>query len=170
LLQEIFQAALELDWQSQKIRRTDSPLPPIAISMGNLPLVERLLPKQIENDSESQLELGETHADPAGMGDEFWNAYRAMNREEVFRNTLEILKQDGQKLTIGQLAKAISPTHDLETLSFWLAMARQAGVELGQGAQSIDLHDQRDGDTRFEVPWVEMAIEDVQDLKVESLE
>ena len=170
LLQEIFQAALELDWQSQKIRRTDSPLPPIAISMGNLPLVERLLPKQIENDSESQLELGETHADPAGMGDEFWNAYRAMNREEVFRNTLEILKQDGQKLTIGQLAKAIPPTHDLETLSFWLAMARQAGVELGQGAQSIDLHDQRDGDTRFEVPWVEMAIEDVQDLKVESLE
>ena len=170
LLQEIFQAALELDWQSQKIRRTDSPLPPIAISMGNLPLVERLLPKQIENDSESQLELGETHADPAGMGDEFWNAYRAMNREEVFRNTLEILKRDGQKLTIGQLAKAIPPTHDLETLSFWLAMARQAGVELGQGAQSIDLHDQRDGDTRFEVPWVEMAIEDVQDLKVESLE
>ena len=170
LLQEIFQAALELDWQSQKIRRTDSPLPPIAISMGNLPLVERLLPKQIENDSESQLELVETHADPAGMGDEFWNAYRAMNREEVFRNTLEILKRDGQKLTIGQLAKAIPPTHDLETLSFWLAMARQAGVELGQGAQSIDLHDQRDGDTRFEVPWVEMAIEDVEDLKVESLE
>jgi hypothetical protein len=93
-----------------------------------------------------------------------------MNREAVFRNTLEILKQDGQKLTIGQLAKAIRPTHDLETLSFWLAMARQAGVELGQGAQSIDLHDPLDGDTRFQVPWVEMAIEDVEDLKVESLE
>ena len=170
LLQEIFQAALELDWQSQKIRRTDSPLPPIAISSGNLPLIERLLPKQIESDSVSQLELDENHADPAGMGDEFWQAYRAMNREAVFRNTLEILKQDGQKLTIGQLAKAIRPTHDLETLSFWLAMARQAGLELGQGAQSIDLHDQLDGDTRFQVPWVEMAIEDVEDLKVESLE
>jgi hypothetical protein len=49
-------------------------------------------------------------------------------------------------------------------------MARQAGLELGQGAQSIDLHDQLDGDTRFQVPWVEMAIEDVEDLKVESLE
>ena len=170
LLQEIFQAALELDWQSQKIRRTDSPLPPIAISSGNLPLIERLLPKQIESDSVSQLELDENYADPAGMGDEFWHAYRAMNREAVFRNTLEILKQDGQKLTIGQLAKAIRPTHDLETLSFWLAMARQAGLELGQGAQSIDLHDPLDGDTRFQVPWVEMAIEDVEDLKVESLE
>jgi hypothetical protein len=170
LLQEIFQAALELDWQSQKIRRTDSPLPPIAISSGNLPLIERLLPKQIESDSVSQLELDENYADPAGMGDEFWQAYRAMNREAVFRNTLEILKQDGQKLTIGQLAKAIRPTHDLETLSFWLAMARQAGLELGQGAQSFDLHDPLDGDTRFQVPWVEMAIEDVEDLKVESLE
>jgi hypothetical protein len=49
-------------------------------------------------------------------------------------------------------------------------MARQAGLELGQGAQSIDLHDPLDGDTRFQVPWVEMAIEDVEDLKVESLE
>jgi hypothetical protein len=47
LLQEIFQVALELDWQSQKLRRSPSPLPPIAISLANLPIVERLLPKQV---------------------------------------------------------------------------------------------------------------------------
>jgi len=104
------------------------------------------------------------------MGDEFWRAYRALDREELFRRTLQELQQSGQKLTIGQLAKAIVPTHDLETLAFWLAMARQAGLELGQGVQSIDLSDPDDGDTRFEVPWVELSGPDVQDLKAESLE
>ena len=104
------------------------------------------------------------------MGDEFWRAYRAMDREELFRKTLETLQQTGEKLTIAQLAKAIPPTHDLETLAFWLAMARQAGLELGQGAQCLDVHDPLEGDTRFEVPWVELASADVQDLKVESLE
>ena len=170
LLQDIFQIALELDWQSQKLRRSDSPLPPQAISAGNLPLIERLLPKQIEGKQESDLELDEFQADPASMGDEFWRAYRAMDREELFRKTLETLQQTGEKLTIAQLAKAIPPTHDLETLAFWLAMARQAGLELGQGAQCLDVHDPLEGDTRFEVPWVELASADVQDLKVESLE
>jgi hypothetical protein len=170
LLQEIFQAALELDWQSNKLRRTDSPFPPLAISAGNLPLIERLLPKQIESQQVSELELDEFQADPAEMGDEFWRAYRAMDREELFRKTIETLGTSGRKFTIGQLAKQIEPTHDLETLAFWLAMARQAGLELGQGVQSIDLSDPDQGDTRFEVPWVELSGQDVQDLKAESLE
>jgi hypothetical protein len=170
LLQEIFQAALELDWQSNKLRRTDSPFPPLAISAGNLPLIERLLPKQIESQQVSELELDEFQADPAEMGDEFWRAYRAMDREELFRKTIETLGTSGKKFTIGQLAKQIEPTHDLETLAFWLAMARQAGLELGQGVQSIDLSDPDQGDTRFEVPWVELSGQDVQDLKAESLE
>jgi predicted flap endonuclease-1-like 5' DNA nuclease len=170
LLQDIFQTALELDWQDAKIRRTESPLPPLAISASNLPLIERLLPKQIEGKQPSELELDEFQANPAEMGDEFWRAYRALDREELFRRTLEKLQQSGEKLTIGQLAKSIVPTHDLETLAFWLAMARQAGVELGEGSECFDLVDSQDGTTRFDVPWVELTGQDVRDLKVESLE
>jgi hypothetical protein len=170
LLQDIFQASLELDWQNTKLRRTESPLPPIAISAGNLPLIERLLPKQIEGNQLSELELDEFQANPAEMGDEFWRAYRALDREELFRRTLETLKQSGEKFTIGQLAKSIVPTHDLETLAYWLAMARQAGIELGEGSECFDLLDSEEGATRFQVPWVELAGQDVQDLKVESME
>ncbi|MFN5915590.1 MAG: DUF3375 family protein, partial [Planctomycetota bacterium] len=170
LLQDIFQTSLELDWQNTKLRRTESPLPPIAISASNLPLIERLLPKQIEGKEPSELELDEFQANPAEMGDEFWRAYRALDREELFRKTLRELQQSDAKLTIGQLAKAIVPTHDLETLAFWLAMARQAGIELGEGSESLDLLDSEEGTTRFLVPWVEVAGQDVRDLKVESME
>ncbi|MFM7928424.1 MAG: hypothetical protein ACKO9Q_11990, partial [Pirellula sp.] len=92
------------------------------------------------------------------------------DREALFRRTLQELQQTGEKLTIGQLAKAIVPTHDLETLAFWLAMARQAGIEIGEGSESLDLSDSEEGTTRFHVPWVEVAGQDVQDLKVESME
>ncbi|MFM7974051.1 MAG: DUF3375 family protein, partial [Pirellula sp.] len=170
LLQDIFQTSLELDWQNTKLRRTEGPLPPLAISAGNLPLIERLLPKQIEGKELSELELDEFQANPAEMGDEFWRAYRALDREALFRRTLQELQQSGEKLTIGQLAKAIVPTHDLETLAFWLAMARQAGIEIGEGSESLDLSDSEEGTTRFHVPWVEVAGQDVQDLKVESME
>ena len=49
-------------------------------------------------------------------------------------------------------------------------MARQAGIELGEGSESLDLLDSEEGITRFHVPWVEVAGQDVQDLKVESME
>jgi hypothetical protein len=49
-------------------------------------------------------------------------------------------------------------------------MARQAGVELGEGSECFDLVDSQDGTTRFDVPWVELTGQDVRDLKVESLE
>jgi hypothetical protein len=133
-------------------------------------LIERLLPKQIEGKELSELELDEFQANPAEMGDEFWRAYRALDREALFRRTLQELQQTGEKLTIGQLAKAIVPTHDLETLAFWLAMARQAGIEIGEGSETLDLSDSEEGTTRFHVPWVEVAGQDVQDLKVESME
>lgn len=170
LLQEIFQVALELDWQSQKVRRSDSPLPPIAISIANLPVIERLVPKQVGEDSTTPLDLEVNEADPNAMDDEFWSAYHALNRTELFRRTLEYLQQLPGQPTIGDLALALPPTHDLETLAFWLAMARQAGIPLEDATESIDLIDDKNERTRFKVPTVKVNYEAVKSLKVESLE
>jgi hypothetical protein len=170
LLQELFQAALELDWSSQKLRRAESPLPPIAIAINNLPLIERLLPKQIADETSEQLELDPRQADPNFMGDEFWNAYHAMNRTELFRETLARLREQNAPLTIAQLAVALPPTHDLETLAFWLAMARQAGIPIDGSTETFDLTDGMGEQTRFTVPQVKVDYTAVKDLKVESLE
>lgn len=170
LLQEIFQVALELDWQSQKLRRSDSPLPPIAISIANLPVIERLLPKQVGEEAANTLDLEVKEADPNAMDDEFWNAYHALDRTELFRQTLEHLEQLPGQTTIGDLALALPPAHDLETLAFWLAMARQAGIPLEDATETIDLIDDRNERTRFKVPAVKVNFEAVKNLKVESLE
>jgi hypothetical protein len=71
LLQEIFRVALAVDWQSQPIRRAFSPLPPLAVSLTNLPLPERLRVKQIDENAAGELELSVWEADPAEMDEEF---------------------------------------------------------------------------------------------------
>ena len=170
LLQDIFQTALELDWQSQKARRSDSPLPPIAVSLANLPVIERLLPKQVGEETTDKLQLEINEADLNAMDDEFWNAYHSLDRTELFRKTIEHLLESGTQITIGELALALPPSHDLETLAFWLAMARQAGLALEDVTENIDLPDGEAGRTHFKIPTVKVDYEVVKQLKVASLE
>lgn len=170
LLQEIFQAALHVDWQSQKVRRAGSPLPPIGISAANLPLIERVLIKQVDQGSADDLELTVNAADPQTLDDEFWSAYRALNRARLFEATIAHLRASGKPLTIGELAKALPPSHDLETLACWLAMARQAGIPIPEGVETIDLQDNSRDWTRFYVPHLELSSRSIDGLTPELLE
>lgn len=155
ILQEIFRVALDVDWKSQALRRTPGPLPPVGISIPGLPLVERLLAKQVDADGDDELDLSIDEGDPGDMDDEFWAAYHALDRALLFEQTIEKLREADRPLTIGELAEALPPTHDLETLAYWLTLARQCGVAADEGTESIDLS--VDGvPTRFSVPHVEL--------------
>ncbi len=170
LLQDIFQVALEVDWQSQDVRRTPGPLPPVGVATPNLPLVDRLLVKQIVDGRADDLDLTLAAADPTAMDDEFWHALDALDRTRLFDATIAHLRAAGKPLTIGELAKALPPTHDLETLAYWLAMARQAGIELHEQVETIELFDEIDGGTRFYVPIVPLTHESAADLDAGTLE
>jgi len=170
LLQEIFQVALEVDWESQHTRRAPGPLPPVAISIPNLPLVERLLVKQIDGNESGDLDLTLSEADPSRMDDEFWNAYRALDRVRLFESTIAHLWTTGRPLTIAELAEALPPTHDLETLAFWLTMARQAGIEVDDHVEVIELFDEQEGWFRFRVPSVQLTYEFAVQLDPGSIE
>ena len=80
------------------------------------------------------------------------------------------MQASDQPLTIGKLAKALPPTHDLETLAYWLAMARQAGLEIDEHTETIDLQNDAADWTRFHVPVVELGFEAVKDLESGGLE
>lgn len=170
LLQDIFQAALNVDWQSQKVRRTRGPLPPIAVTAANLPVMERFLVKQIDQDDSDDLDLTFREADPAEMDQEFWQAYHALDRVRLFESTIAHLRATGKSLTIGELARALPPTHDLETLAYWLAMAREAGIQIDEQQESIDLFSEVDGWTRFHVPKITLGTDEIADLDSGSLE
>ncbi|MCG8649732.1 MAG: DUF3375 domain-containing protein [Pirellulales bacterium] len=170
LLQDIFHVALEVDWQSQKVRRTPGPLPPTAIATPNLPLIERFLVKQIDQNDSGDLDLTVSEADPEKMDDEFWHAYNALDRAQLFESTIEHLRAVGKPLTMGELAEALPPTHDLETLAYWLAMARQAGIAIADREESFGLFDEKDGWTQFHVPTVQISHGLIADLDPGSLE
>ena len=169
VLQELLQTALNVDWQSQKVRRAESPLPPVAVFARNLPLAERFLVKEVGGEDSSDLDLTVSEADPTQMDEEFWRAYRALDRVQLFKTTLAHLQECGKPLTLGELARALPPSHDLETLAFWLAMAREAGVEFHDGEEEIDLFAEDNG-TRFHTPRVELTYNAVKTLEAGDLE
>ena len=170
LLQDIFQVALEVDWQSQQMRRAPSPLPPVGVATPNLPIVERLLVKQIDQDRSGELDLTLFEGDPTKMDDEFWQAFDTWDREELFKATVAHLQAAGKSLTIGELAMALPPAHDLETLAYWLTMARQVEAEVLDHEEAIDLYKEQDGWTRFHVPKVHLAYESTANLDTGNLE
>ena len=170
ILQEIFNVALRVDWTSQKIRRTPAPLPPIGISASNLPLVERLLARDLGEDGAVDLDFTVADADPQNMGGEFWDAWQALDRAELFEKTIAQLKESGKPLSLGELSKALPPTHDLETLAYWLAMAREAGIEITQEREVFELVNDEDEITRFDTPLVMLDEAATEKLEAGKLE
>lgn len=170
ILQDLFETALNVDWQSQSLRRTPGPIPPVAVAIPNVPVVERLLIKETAEGETRDLDLSVSEADPAQMDEEFWHAYRALDRVHLFQITVATLRASGRPLTIRALAEALPPTHDLETLVFWLAMAREAGIEVDNEQEWVDLFSEAEGWTRFFVPRAELNSEAIEELEPGGLE
>ena len=158
LLNEILNIAQGLDWQQQKVRRAASPLPPLGFALGNLPVVERLRFKSLENDADNDLDLSPQDTDLSGIEDEFWDALDGLDREALIRDTLAMLAKEGRPLTLAELAERLPPAHDLETLALWLAMAREARIEITeQDTETLTLSDEEQCRWLFQVPRVALS-------------
>jgi len=169
-LSEIFKVALEVDWHTNEVKRSPSPLPPVVVSCKNLPLAERFLVKDLTDTTAIELDLESNPAHFNELDEEFWQAYHALDRAQLFESTMSYLKKRGQPVTLGHLAKALPPSHDLETLAYWLAMAREAGVEVTDTTEAIELFHDADGWTRFHAPSVTFSFDDVTSLEAGGLD
>ena len=155
LLNDVLEQALRIDWQRQATRRQASPLPPLGIALGAVPLIERLRVKSLEDGEKAALLLSTQHADLSQMESEFWQAFEGLDREALLQQTLDLLKARGEPMSLAQLAAALPPgEHDLETLALWLSMAQEAGLAMTAPAQEQLIT--RDGEQawRFTVPQV----------------
>ena len=169
LLQELLSAGLNIDWSSQKVRRSPSPIPPVAMANPTFKLAERLTFRDGAEEEIPDLVLDEQTSELGELGEDFWQAFHALDRVQLFEETLALLKHAGKPLTLAALAEALPPTHDLETLSYWLGMAREAGVTLSAEVETVDLTDEVEGSFRFTVPSVCLDHENVQQLDTETL-
>ncbi|MDZ7921416.1 DUF3375 domain-containing protein [Rhodoferax sp.] len=155
LLNDILQEALQVDWQRQAVRRQDAPLPPLGVALAHLPLIERLRIKSMEGGAGAELQLTTQYANLDQVEDEFWQAFEGLDREALRARTLDVLEHSGQPMTLAALAEALPPgAHDLETLTLWLALARESGAQFDDGeVEHITTHDAATG-WQFTVPRV----------------
>ncbi len=159
LLNDIFNTAQALDWQRQKVRRSDvASLPPLGFALGNLAVVERLRFKTLENEQDEALNLAQQESDLSGIEAEFWDSLDGLDRDALVQETLALLAAEGRPLTLAELAERLPPSHDLETLALWLGMAREAGIEIaGPETQELVLTDEEQCDWLFRVPMVTLS-------------
>jgi hypothetical protein len=167
LLNEIFRHALNIDWVNASVRRNPSPLPPVAPANSTLPLPERLRFKSLEDGESADLELSPQTADLNQIEEDFWQSFASLDRQALVRDTLALLQQTGRPLSIAELAEHLPPTHDLETLSVWLTMAREAGIDFQEGEETLDIICSDGPMLRFRVPLVQLNAAAMPDIEWE---
>ena len=174
LLNDILQQALDIDWQRQAVRRQPVPLPPLGVALSGLPLIERLRIKSLDGGGQDAELLLTTHyADLDQVEDEFWQALEGLDRQALLQKTLAVLEHSGQPMTLAALAEALPPgEHDLEVLTLWMSVAREAGVAWdASGAQeeitTTDAGQDPSRHWRFSVPRVALDAEAVRGVGVD---
>lgn len=167
LLNEIFQIALDVDWRSQAVRRKLGPLPPIAIPLAGLPLVERLLFKTLEGRDKVALELNRQGVDLDEIDEDFWLAFHGLDRQALLDETLKLIECSPESLSISALAVRLPPTHDLETVALWVSLAREANVTFDGSREELDITAGDGTLLRFNVPKVAFTAADVRNFEWE---
>lgn len=164
LLNGILNTALSIDWISHQVRKSEAPLPPIAVATSSLPLVERLRFKSATDEKSKELELAEQGLDLEDVDEEFWRAFDGLDREALFRDTVELLSVTKEPMTIANLASHLPPTHDLESLALWLSMAREAEVTISEDQEAVNVTDAAGKTIRFHVPKLALTVDAVKSI------
>lgn len=160
LLDAILERALDIDWSRQAVRKSPTPLPllgpPVAV-----PAPERLRLNDIDADADAELTFTSQAASLDDIDAELWLALQGLDRQALAARTVEVLQEHGRPMTMAELARALPPTHDLETVTVWIEMANQAGADLGSGSgdggtESFDVVAESDEGTalRFTTPVI----------------
>lgn len=139
LLGELMDTALNVNWQSQQIRRQPAPLPCIGLSLGNLPLVQRLRIHATGQDEDAPLQLLPQTASLDEIGNEFWSTFDTLDKERLYHRTLQLLTGHDTGLRLSELATALATHHDLESIAFWLALARDLDLPFADTTETFDL-------------------------------
>jgi len=159
LLEALQKAALDIDWERHAVRTAPSELPPVGVDCQNLPLIERLRAKSLEEGPERALELSQQQTNLDDIEEDFWLSFDSLDQQALLRDTLDALRDDGGAMSLAQLAERLPPSHDLETLAFWLGLAREAEAPVLEERETLDVDDRDQAGLhwRFTVPKVALT-------------
>ena len=163
LLEALQKTALDIDWERHATRTASSSLPPVMLDCYNLPLIERLRAKSLEDCEDQELELSQQYTDLTEIEDDFWLSFDSLDQQALLQDTRAVLRDSDSALSLAQLADHLPPTHDLETLAFWLELAREAEVSIQPDQETLEIDDKDKAGLswRFSVPKVALTAEAV---------
>lgn len=156
LLNEIMNEAYQLDWSAASVRRTPVPLPPLGVALGNVPVPERLRYASPGDESDTTPDFSAASVDAEMLDEEFWAAFEGLNREDMLHDTLAVLAAAGQPMTLAELAAELPMAYDLETLSLWIGMAREAGIEVLPDTEMLQIEDAEGELWQYQVPLTKL--------------
>ncbi|WP_309386425.1 DUF3375 domain-containing protein [Cerasicoccus frondis] len=169
LLQQIQETALDIDWRQQSIRRTPSPLPPVAPSLPSLPLPGRLCYKDIAEAQEDALNLEQQQGSLNDLEADFIACDDELDTLALYGKTLERLRESGHAHRLGELAQALPPEYDVETLIYWLSLAREAECVVGPDSEAFTLRDKANVESAFVAPVIALDPDAVATIDPEHL-
>ena len=102
------------------------------------------------------------------MDDEFWAAFDELDRIRLIEDTKALLQTQHRTMGIAEIAKHLSPLHDLESIVLWLDMALQADVSIHNETEIVDIKNKEQQSMRFTVPIVELSAGATNDLEMEG--
>ncbi|MFW2178320.1 MULTISPECIES: DUF3375 family protein [unclassified Moraxella] len=171
LLKQVFNEALDMDWQSASLRQTPSNLPPLAINVDKINAIERLMVKEVKSEQALSLDLGINQTvDLADLDMTFWQALEGLDRQAWFKQTQQALQQANQPLTLSALAEILPlpEYYDMEAIAMWLEIARATGSAFTGAYEPLQRI--QDGEIwQFTIPQVTLTAEQMQHLDLADI-
>lgn len=168
LLNQILEAALNVDWQSQQVRKQDSPLPCVGISLGNLPLVQRLRLHSVETEDAQPLQLVPQEANLEEIDSEFWLTFDTLDKEQLYLLTMSFLKQTPTGASLSELSEQLISDHDLESIAFWITLAREAEAQFELKTETFELTVSDGTSLTYTTPDIMLTAEKLQNASWEQ--
>ena len=159
LLHALMERAVDIDWSNAALRRSATPLWPIAVDCSGVPVAERLRFKEVAEDAEDEFNLREQPADLNALDDEFWSSFDSLDIGQLQIETLAALEQTDAGLSLAELAEKLPPTHDLETLCCWLQWARDTGETVLTDREQFEIAGSDGEAMRFDTPRIKLHAE-----------
>ncbi|MDP0496537.1 MAG: DUF3375 family protein [Verrucomicrobiota bacterium JB024] len=169
LLQQVLEAALTMDWGKQSVRRAPAPLPPIAPSLPSLPVAGRLCYKEITDIEEAALNLEQQQGSLDQLEEDFVACDDDLDTLVLYQNTLDYLRKNRSSHRLSELATALPPEYDVETLAYWLALAREAECQVGPDMETFTLEYEYERAVDFTAPLLALDAEAVSAVDPEHL-
>lgn len=170
LLNEILDAAVQIDWESAQVRRQQSPLPPVPVDLRQVPMVERIRIKEVALGGGEPPDFSPQQIKVEELGEDFWQSLDVLDRQALFQSTLSALSDADEALDLRELWERTQPTHDLEAFSFWLQMARAAKIAWPTASFSFEIEDRAGKQVRYEVPALQFQYGLVLEIEEELLQ